>query len=174
MDLNDTTNRVIGAIVLLLIFIGGWWLIAQNTVKVAKAPVVSSTADTGTTVTNTTGTTNTVTDLDPTVPTVEASGEALEVADQPAGMTVRVASAKLAEMGWVAVRDSGGRILGAARLEPGVHAGVTVELLRGTVGGERYQALIYVDDGDRIFDLHEDSLVMNAGAGVIGAAFTAQ
>ena len=89
-------------------------------------------------------------------------------------MTVAVASAKLAEMGWIAVRDNGGRALGAARLEAGAHAAVTVPLLRGTTEGERYQVLIYVDDGDRAFDLYKDSLVMNASAGVVGATFTAQ
>ena len=173
MDLNDTTNRVIGAIVLLLVFIGGWWLIARNTVSTG-APIVST--DTNSTAGNTTNATNTgdVTPVPaPTAPTVEASGESVEVADQPAGMTVTVASAKLAEMGWVAVRDNGGRTLGAARLEAGVHAGVVVELLRGTLSGERYQVLVYVDDGDRAFDLPKDSLVMNAGAGVVGATFTA-
>ncbi|MEK7479754.1 MAG: hypothetical protein AAB665_00530 [Patescibacteria group bacterium] len=174
MDLNNTANRVIGAIVLLLIFIGGWWLIARNTVRTGT-PVVST--DTNSTAGNTTNATNTgdTTPLPtPAAPTVEASGEAVEVVDQPAGMTVAVASAKLAEMGWIAVRDNGGRTLGAARLEAGAHAAVTVPLLRGTTEGERYQVLIYVDDGDRAFDLYKDSLVMNASAGVVGATFTAQ
>src|SRR3989338_9956032 len=176
MDLNDTTNRVIGAIVLLLVFIGGWWLIARNSLGTGGAPIVSST-DTDTVAGDTDGA-NTANTGDSgstaTTPTVEASGEAIEVADQPAGTTVRVASAKFAEMGWIAVRDSGGRTLGAARLDAGVHAGVVVELLRGTVTGERYQVLIYIDDGDRAFDLYKDSLVMNASAGVVGATFTAE
>ena len=175
MDLNNTANRVIGVIVLLLIFIGGWWLIARNTVGTSGAPVVST--DTGSTAGDTKTTTIVEVSGSPlptTTPTVEASGEAVEVADQPAGMTVAVASAKLAEMGWVAVRDNGGRTLGAARLDAGAHAGIVVELLRGTLAGERYQVLIYIDDGDRVFDLYKDSLVMNAGAGVVGATFTAQ
>jgi hypothetical protein len=180
MDMNDTTNRVIAIIVLLLIFIGGWWLIAKNSVKAPPATdTPAASTDTGTTATNTntntsnnnntggSGSTN-------TIPTVEANGEAVEVRDQPAGMTVRVAGVQLAAMGWVAVRDSDGRILGAARLDSGVHADVEVPLLRGTVAGGGYQVLIYVDDGDRAFDLYKDSLVMNSDAGVVGAAFTAQ
>jgi len=175
MDLNDTTNRVIGAIVLLLVFIGGWWLIARNSLGTGAPAAVSS--NTGGTTGNTTNATNTGGSNSPlptTTPTVEASSESVEVADQPAGVTVAVASAKFAEMGWIAVRDSGGRTLGAARLDAGVHAGVVVELLRGTVTGERYQVLIYIDDGDRAFDLYKDSLVMNASAGVVGATFTAE
>src|SRR3989338_11592392 len=100
MDLNNTANRVIGVIVLLLIFIGGWWLIARNTVGTSGAPVVST--DTGSTAGDTKTTTIVEVSGSPlptTTPTVEASGEAVEVADQPAGMTVAVGGAKLAGTG---------------------------------------------------------------------------
>lgn len=84
-----------------------------------------------------------------------------------------VSSATLSQTGWVAVRDSGGRVLGAARLDAGVHEAVQIPLLRNTVSGEHYQVLLYTDDGDKAFDLHIDALVMNSDGSIAGAAFTA-
>ena len=80
--------------------------------------------------------------------------------------------ATLVQVGWIAVRDSNGRTLGAGRLEAGTYANVEVPLLRATRAGERYQVLIYVDDGDRIFDLHEDILVTRPDGSVAGTTFS--
>jgi hypothetical protein len=101
------------------------------------------------------------------------SGEAVSVGDQPAGSYVMVKSVTLPQMGWVAVRDSSGRTLGAARFEAGTYSAVQVPLLRNTVSGEHYQVLLYIDDGDKVFDLHKDTLVMNADGSVAGTTFTA-
>jgi hypothetical protein len=36
-----------------------------------------------------------------------------------------------------------------------------------------YQVLVYVDDGDKSFDLHKDTLVMSSDGAVSGAMFSA-
>ena len=130
-------------------------------------------------VVNTVGTTDTSavkndsTTASPDTRSVTMSGQAVTVVDQPAGSIVKVASVTLPDIGWVAVRDNNGRVLGARRFEAGTNENVEVILLRNTVAGEKYQVLLYVDDGDKAYDLHKDSLVMNADASVAGTTFTA-
>ena len=88
-------------------------------------------------------------------------------------MSIQVKKASLVQIGWIAVRDGNGRTLGAGRFEPGVHADVEVPLLRTTEAGQSYQALIYVDDGDKEFDLHKDILVTKDDGSVAGDIFSA-
>jgi hypothetical protein len=102
------------------------------------------------------------------------AGESVNVSDQAAGSAVRVAMVTLSQRGWLAARDSSGKILGAARFEPGSNTGVSIPLLRPTVSGEKYQVLVYIDDGDNSFDLHKDTLVMNADGSVARTTFSAQ
>ena len=89
-------------------------------------------------------------------------------------MSVMVASVTLTERGWVAVQDSNGWILGAARLEAGSHPDVEIPLLRATKAGESYKVLVYVDDGDSTFDLHKDMMVMREGEAALSATFVAE
>lgn len=89
-------------------------------------------------------------------------------------MSVTVKSATFAQVSWLAVRDVDGRTLGAGRFEPGTHTDFEVPLLRATTAGGRYQVLIYVDDGDKAFNLHQDILVMRADGSVAGDVFSAQ
>jgi len=95
------------------------------------------------------------------------------VRDQPAGSFVVVASATLPQDGWIAVRDGNGRTLGAGWFAAGRHTAVQVPLLRNTQSGQTYQALVYSDNGDRVFDLHADTLVMNSDGSIAGASFAA-
>lgn len=88
---------------------------------------------------------------------------------QPAGNTVSVA-VKLEKETWVAVHEEAagkpGRILGAQLFTAGTHFG-KVDLLRGTVVGGKYYAMLHADDGDRKFDLAKDQpLVTGAGAAI--------
>ncbi len=178
MDLNDTTNRVIVVIVLLLIFIGGWWLIARNAVN---SRIIDDNDKSAETTSNVVGTSTTVdtsaatsANTDVKVVTVAATTESVTVADQPAGHSVVVASATLAQVGWLAVRDDTGHVLGAARLDVGTHVNVIVDLLRVTARGDHYQVLVYADNGDGQFDLHKDTLVTKRDGGVVGATFAAK
>lgn len=176
IDLNDTSNRIVAAIILALIFIGGWWLIARNaSVSVSGAETEGEIEDTGTpTSSSMVNPTSVLGLLSDEVPTIAGSRESIDVVDQGAGMSVKVKAATFVQLGWIAVRDVDGRTLGAGRFEPGVHADVEVPLLRATTAGGRYQVLIYVDDGDREFDLHKDILVTGADGSVAGDIFSAQ
>ena len=104
---------------------------------------------------------------------LDADSESVRVEDQSAGMEVKVLSLSLREMGWVGIRDSDGRVLGAGRFDAGSFENVAVPLLRATAAGESYQVLLYADDGDREFDLHKDILISGPNGGVAGTNFKA-
>lgn len=107
-------------------------------------------------------------------PTVVAEGNSVSVEDQPAGMSVMLASATLSQEAWIAVRDSMGRTLGAALFPAGTQKDVTVPLLRTTSAGENYQVLVYFDDGTKTFNLKTETIVLNPDGTVAGATFLAQ
>ena len=175
--MNDTGNRVIVGIIVVLLIIGAWYLGSMykpgsttGSMSTSTDMTSSSTDTTGNTQTghtNNTGTTNN------SSANMNVGGKALSVQDQPAGSFVVVSSATLPQAGWVAVRDASGRTLGAAWLSAGTHQAVQVPLLRNTVAGGTYQVLIYSDNGDKVFDLHGDTLVMNSDGSVAGASFSA-
>ena len=85
---------------------------------------------------------------------------ALIVVDQAPGDTVTVESVTLSSPTWVAVHEERtgalGNVLGAAWLPAGTHKNVTVELLRGTVGGGAYYAALYEDNGNKQFEYRTD------------------
>lgn len=153
MDTNNTRNwLIIGAVVIVLLGLG-WWLMARG-----RSASPNTDATTG--ATSTVGTT-----LSVGAPvTTTASGESVSAKDQTAGLSVAVEGMNLAKVSWVAVRDvKGQRILGAHRFEAGVTAG-EVSLLKPTVAGGEYQVLVYVDDGDKKFDMKKDALVEDVSA----------
>lgn len=174
IDLNDTGNRIVAGIVLALIFMGGWWLIARNASGGFTASQDSSDTQEVGAPEDTVTPSPVLGPISEETPTIAGSHESVSVEDQAAGMTVRIKAATLAQIGWIAVRDADGRTLGAGRFEAGAHESVEVPLLRATIAGERYQVLIYVDDGDKIFDLHKDILVMRADGSVAGSIFGAK
>ncbi|MBI2612984.1 hypothetical protein HYW59_04245 [Candidatus Kaiserbacteria bacterium] len=176
IDLNDTSNRIVAGIILALIFIGGWWLIARNaSLDTGEMETEREVEDTGMpTSSSAVNPSSVLGPLSEETPTIAGSHESIDVVDQPAGMTVKVSAATLAQTGWIAVRDVDGRTLGAGRFEAGVYADADVPLLRATTAGGRYQVLIYVDDGDKEFDLHKDILVTGADGTVAGDVFSAQ
>ena len=174
IDLNDSSNRIIAAIVLALVFLGGWWLIARSVSAPAAAPEEKTQGETGANGSGGKEPGSALGPLSDDTPTIAASTESIKVADQAAGMSVSVKEAALVQMGWIAVRDGSGRTLGAGRFEPGIHADIEVPLLRATEAGQSYQALIYVDDGDKLFDLRTDILVTQSDGSVAGDVFSAQ
>ena len=105
--------------------------------------------------------------------TTASMGEAVTVADQKAGYSVDISDMTVARKSWVAIKDPEGSILGAGLFAPGTTSG-TVSLLRATEAGKRYEAVIYVDDGDKAFELHKDMLVTGADGTPVSAAFSAQ
>ena len=173
MDMKDTGNRIIIGIVAALVVIGAWYL------GTSFKPSSMTKTDTDTTVSGsvttdtTTGTGSTNTSSTSGAAQVMVGGEAVTVGNQPAGSFVSVSSVTIAQTGWVAVRDASGHVLGAARVDAGTHTAVQVPLLRNTETGGSYQVLLYADDGDKVFDLHKDTLVMNADGSVAGASFSA-
>jgi hypothetical protein len=89
--------------------------------------------------------------------------------DQPAGANVIVTLSDVSEPVWVAVRDYGdgttGNILGAGKVFATGEA--TIPLIRPTVAGATYKAVIYKDIGDSNFDYKAD--VMQDGGAVFKA-----
>jgi len=173
IDLNSPSNRIVAGIILALVFIGGWWLIARNASFSSDLSDTKAGDNVGATSSDRVQPGSVLGPLSDETPTITASTESIDVQDQGAGMSIQVKKASLVQIGWIAVRDGNGRTLGAGRFEPGVHADVEVPLLRTTEAGQSYQALIYVDDGDKEFDLHKDILVTKDDGSVAGDIFSA-
>lgn len=168
MKISERAYQATIAVLALIILVwGGWWAWCKQTNATPKSDTTSSGAQQSSSTNEEKTTTSSATSL------MQVGGDAVSVGDQPAGSFVIVESVTIPQIGWVAVRDSGGRVLGAARVEAGTHQAVQVELLRNTVSGEMYQVLVYVDDGDKSFDLHKDTLVMSSDGAVSGAMFSA-
>ena len=177
MTFSERTYQIVIGVLVLIILIGGWWMYAKpastgsavSTSSVASTQAfldsVTSAVKTGGSVISTQSANN---------PTAAASGEALTVENQKAGTSVVVALVTLSQPGWVAVRDSNGKTLGAAWFDTGTHEKVLVPLLRSTEAGRSYQALLYIDDGDKQFDLHKDALVSQGDGSVVGKSFSVQ
>lgn len=75
----------------------------------------------------------------------------LIVEDQGPGRTVKISELIFKRPGWVAIHDdingTPGRILGARVFDIGITTEGVVELLRGTIGGKSYFAMLHDDDG---------------------------
>ena len=83
-----------------------------------------------------------------------------------------ISDARLMHPSWIAIKDTKGWVLGAGWFNASVEA-VKVPLLRNTVAGETYQAVIYVDNGDKRFDLHADTLLVGLDNAPVASTFTA-
>lgn len=160
-------NRLLIGGAAALVIIGALWFMTRE----ATAPSME-TSDTNM---NTGETPDKTSDLNPGVaPSTTSDNEYIAVKDQLAGSTVTVDSVTFTQTGWVAIRDDRGWTLGAARFEAGTHDAVEVPLLRATEAGQRYQALLYIDDGDGKFDLDKEILVTRSGGSVAGMTFSVQ
>lgn len=181
--MSERTYQVIIGVLVLVVLVGGWLVISRQGAMSSDKGAATSIATNG----SSSAADDADTDLTPAADTGSSAdvsssgsnsqtwgGEAVSAVDQSAGLSVMVASATLTERGWVAVQDSKGWILGAARLEAGAHSDVEVPLLRATEAGESYKVLVYVDDGDNIFDLHKDVMVMGEGGVAFSATFIAK
>ena len=152
MDMKNSTNIAIVGGVLVVLILGGWWLMQQSG---ADSPVVN--ISTGAADTDSSGS-GTGTSGGTAVPSAQASGEMIAVGAQAAGVSVQIESMHLTRETWVAVRDGKGWTLGAGRFAAGTTAG-TVELLRGTEKGQSYTVVLYADNGNRAFELTGDAMI---------------
>ena len=161
---------VVGVVIIGLV----WTVIGQRSSggvsmqNSAGLTVATSTAPTTTETANSSPTTG---DTESTP--ITATGETLTASDQYAGMTVKVADVTITKPTWVAIKDTNSRVLGARRVDVSTD-GTTVSLLRATVAGEVYQAIMYIDDGDKAFDLHKDMLVVGSENAPVSSTFRAQ
>jgi len=94
-------------------------------------------------------------------PLVLAGENAVAVDTQPPAQSVRVSLVVLGKDGWVAIHenDSGQArktAFGAQWLPSGTHRDTTVELLRPTVEGKSYFAVIHDDNGDKKYSSNDD------------------
>jgi hypothetical protein len=100
------------------------------------------------------------------------------VADQAAGTSVALGTiAYPTTEGWIVVHEdvngSLGNALGAARFNTA--AGLnpqSVSLLRATTAGKDYHVVFYSENGDRMFDIREDAVMMKDGT-MLSSMFTA-
>lgn len=116
-------------------------------------------------------------DLSGTTTTSGSGQGVITVHDQPAGMQVVVVRADISEGQWIVIHEeqSGAlsNVLGAARFVGGATTG-TVELLRATMSGVRYHAVIYADNGDAVFSLEDDTPLRDASNALKESTFKAQ
>jgi hypothetical protein len=182
MDMSNRNNQIIvGIIVLIILVLLGWWLFAKKSAQVGgeygnatSTETTSGITETPTTsgeeTGNTTVGTQTSGNTETQSPSTSTSGDSVTVNNQSAGSKVTVASVSFAKAGWVAIRDEKGlRVLGAAWFPAGSHSDVTVSLLKNTVTGQKYQAVLFADNGNKTFELHTDTLLSGAET-----SFTAQ
>ncbi|MEK7505362.1 MAG: hypothetical protein AAB597_00490 [Patescibacteria group bacterium] len=105
-----------------------------------------------------------------------AISSAVVVNDQQAGMVVEATMVTFTTPGWLVVHEDNagalGNALGAARFDKGVFLG-EVPLLRATVVGKTYHAVLYVDDGDKQFDLKKDVMMKDVDSKMVEDTFRA-
>jgi len=104
------------------------------------------------------------------------SADSIRVSDQPEGVTVAIDQVMLDRVGWVVIHedDNGtpSRILGAQLFDTGTRSG-TVDLLRGTLAGHRYYAMLHTDNGDHAFDPKKDTPILGSDGSPVMVTFIA-
>lgn len=106
--------------------------------------------------------------------TKSLNNNAIVVNDQNVGIIVDIETVVLENDSWVVIHEDNdgvlGNALGAQLFLQGDNSG-KVELLRGMESGRVYYAVIRQDDGDRAFDLEEDTLVSDKEGNIIQVRF---
>jgi hypothetical protein len=173
---KTTTNWIIAGLVALVVIIGGGWLVARER---GSAMAGANATSTDTTIGTEAGVAVAADSASPAAPgvvnpTSSASGETVTVNDQKAGASVMVADLTLRKPSWIVIRDTKGWALGAAWFYSS-GKDLSIDLLRNTVAGEVYQAVIYIDDGNKKFELHgADTLVSDSQGAPVSSTFTAK
>lgn len=98
----------------------------------------------------------------------------ISVQNQKAGSSVVVDTISVKNISWAVITEDiagkPGRILGAQKVLPG-EIKTQVDLLRETVSGNTYHAIIYQDDGDGKFDFKVDSPILNVDNSAVESIF---
>lgn len=107
-----------------------------------------------------------------------AESSAIVVNDQSPGIEVLIAKTVFEKGGWVVIHEddgegASGKILGAQLFDPGSFDNGKVELLRGTIEGGTYFAMLHSDNGDRAFDPKLDTPILGKTGAPIMMEFTA-
>ncbi len=173
MKINEWMYQGVIGVLIIIILLLTWWIVSHPGLGVfpTLGTSMSTTTNNVTAATTIKGSSSAAQSMSPTT---ESKGDSVSIANQPAGKSVAVAALTLSQPSWIAIRDSNGRILGAAWFNTGKHANVSVPLIRSTTAGQKYQVQLYADNGDRKFDTHADILITGAGGAVAGTTFTAQ
>jgi hypothetical protein len=177
---KTTTNWIIAGLVALVVIIGGGWLIARDrSGSTTGANATSTETVPGSETSNvepSTGAAPVVSESKPAaaIPTSSASGETITVLDQPAGANVIVAEVNLTKPSWVAVRDTRGWYPGAAWFS-GSQKSVVIPLMRNTEAGQSYEVVIFIDNGDKKFELRGGDTLLTTNSGTpVSATFKAK
>ncbi len=173
MKINEWMYQSVIGVLVVIILLLAWWIVSHPGLGVFPASGTSMSTTTSN-VTSPSTVKGSSSMSQSTSPTTEARGESVSIANQQASKEVAVSALTLSQPSWVTIRDSNGRILGAAWVSTGTHSKVSVPLLRATMAGQKYQVQLYADNGDRKFDTHADILITGAGGAVAGTTFTAQ
>lgn len=188
MDMDSRSWIITGVVTLVLILLA-WWGIAHlrsaspvigNEMKIVQtdeagtqtAVMVSADEPTVTRIVDAPVDTTPVQAGAPS-PTDIAGGETVSTVDQEAGSHARISQARLKRPSWIAIKDTRGWVLGAGWFATSGE-NLSVPLLRATKAGEVYQAVIYVDNGNKRFDLHADTLLTSAEGAPLSSTFRAQ
>ena len=165
MDKISTNNWIVIGVVAAVVILGGWWVMTSQSSSVSNDEEVTE---------NETPGAGSVPIDTSSGPSTTSDSESVSVSNQAAGTSIMLSSVTFSETGWVAVRDDRGWTLGAKRFDAGTQSNIAVTLLRATEAGQRYQVLLYIDDGDRLFDVKKEILVTRSDGSVAGAMFSAQ
>lgn len=107
---------------------------------------------------------------------ITADIDEVNVKDQRAGASVFLTRVSLTAPSWIVIHEdiaeAWGNILGAQRFDAGVYQG-SVDLLRGMEAGAVYYAVIYRDDGDKLFDRATDQPLADASGVLVFMKFEA-
>jgi hypothetical protein len=96
------------------------------------------------------------------------------VNNQKEGTLVTLDKVVLTKTSWIVIHEIENsqptKILGAQLYDAGTWSG-SVELLRGTIAGGKYMAMIHEDNGDRAFDPKRDTPALDKDGKTIAAEF---
>jgi len=112
-----------------------------------------------------------------TMTDVTQSENSVMVSNQLEGIHVVVDKVVTENGGWIVIHEDAagtpGNILGAQRVDAGTFTDVDVDLLRNTLSGRTYYAMLHADDGNKEFNHTLDLPMQNGSGNLVMVAFEA-